>query len=157
MKPERRLCERSSPTTPCQWKKKKSHHHKIEERTTEAESSLIKVLYASLEVFSFVIPCSCSYWASHLSLSRSPLTALAIHSVAWFHTVELIFRFYFVKWKRRANRTKPLSCSYLVAFLFYIRSTIQIVFLTLFYLYFVTDVDAGCLAGWPAQRASKRL
>lgn len=33
----------------------------------------------------------------------------------------------FVNWKRRANRTEPLSCNYLVAFLFYIRSSIQIV------------------------------
>lgn len=52
---------------------------------------------------------------------------LPIHSVPWFLFFLLLNNqtILFVKWKRRANRTKPLSCNYLVAFLFYIRSSIR--------------------------------
>lgn len=103
------------------------------------------MLYASLDVFSFVLygfsVLLGVFFASpsHLS-SRCALflfSILPIHSCfPDFSPLLLLLLVFlllnnqtilFVKWKRRANRTKPLSCNYLVAFLFYIRSNIRFV------------------------------
>lgn len=112
-------------------------HERKRERATEAESSLIKVLYASLEVF-YV----CSSCFPPFALHHSLLTYRFADS---FSLVLLIstqshrrFGVFFRKWKRRANRTEPLSCNYLVAFLFYIRSkvyrSVVVVVFDFFYL-----------------------